>query len=262
MNYTGTLLHAALALAAMAPCRAAAQSTGEPVAFDNVVLELTPQRIAKVVAAKNAAKQLASGPNSPAALRTKLDADDARQAAIYNKHVGDINDWDQKYRDTQECRDSVLSAIADKNQMDSNPQFLQKMTELSLAYAQAQAKGDTAEMRRLAAEFQNAKQPTRADSLQAARGCGVASAPAIVQQWLDIKRGMDSLTVQMGKAEQAILDAEQNGSGMNARQLAIACERIRIFLEREKAKKKQAGFTTAELQALEQAIKDLDPICK
>ncbi len=262
MNYTGRLLGAALALAAVTPCPAASQSTGEAVAFDNVVLELTPQRIARVVAGKNAAMRLATGPNSPSAMKTKLDAEDARQAVIYNKHVEDINAWDQKYRDTQDCRDSVLSAIADKNQMDTNPQFLQKMTQLSLAYAQAQLKGDTAEMRRLAAELQNAKLPTRADSLQAARACGAASAPAIVQQWLDIKRGIDSLGLQIGNAEQAILDAEQSGSGMNARQLAIACERIRIFLARQKEKKKQSGFTAAELQALDQASKDLDSICK
>lgn len=262
MNYAGRFLHAALALAALTPSRSAAQSTGEPVAFDAVVLELTPQRIAKVVIGKNAAKQLASGPNSPAALRTRLDAADARQAAIYNKHVGDINAWDAKRMETEGCRDSVLTAIQDKNQMDTNPAFLQKMMALSMQVAVAQQKGDTAELRRLSEELERSSKPSRADTLQAQRACGTAAAPAIVQQWLDIKRGMDSLSLRIEKAEQAILDAEQSGSGMNARQLAIACERIQIFIDRQKEKKKQTGFTTAELQALQQAIKDLELLCK
>jgi hypothetical protein len=279
MNSTGRFLCAALALAAVTPCRdgqaqlgglikkkvgqaaagqaPATQATGQAPVFDNVILELTPPRLAQVIAAKKAGKQLASGPNSPVALRKKLDALDEQQAAIYRKHVDDINAWDAKRMDTEGCRDSVLALASDRQ----GSTWLQRAAPLSMQVAQAQAKGDTAELRRLTEQLQRLKAPTAADTAQAVKQCGTPAPPAIVQQWLGIKSQMDPVNEEIGKAEQAIRDGETSTSGMNERQLAMACERIQIFVDRMKAKKQQPGFTAAEIQALDQAIKDLDKLC-
>lgn len=278
MTNTHRFLCAAFALAVLMPLRdaqaqlgglikkkvgqaarqtAAAQATGQPPVFDDVILELTPARLGKVIAGKNAGKQLATGPNSPVALRKKLDALDEQQATIYRKHVDDINAWDAKRMDAERCRDSVLALAGDRQ----GSTWLQRAGPLSMQVAQAQQKGDTAELRRLTEQLQRLKEPTAADTVQATKQCGTTTPPAIVQQWLGIKSQMDPVNAEIGKAEQAIRDAETSTSGMNDRQLAMACERIQIFVDRMKAKKQQPGFTAAELQALEQAIKDLDRLC-
>jgi hypothetical protein len=279
MNSTGRFLCAVLALAAVTPCHEgqaqigglikkkvgqaaagqapAAQATGQAPVFDNVILELTPPRLAQVIAAKKAGKQLATGPNSPVALRKKLDALDEQQAAIYSKHVDDINAWDAKRMDAERCRDSVLALASDRQ----GSTWLQRAGPLSMQVAQAQQKGDTAELRRLTEQLQRLREPTAADTVQAVKQCGIATPPAIVQQWLGIKSQMDTVNEEIAKAEQAISDAETATSGMNQRQLAMACERIQIFVDRMKAKKQQPGFTAAEIQALDQAIKDLDKLC-
>jgi hypothetical protein len=279
MNSTGRFLCAALALVVVTPCpdgqaqlgglikkkvgqaaagqAPAAQATGQPPVFDNVILELTPPRLGQVIAAKKAGKQLATGPNSPVALRKKLDALDEQQAAIYRKHVDDINAWDEKRMDAERCRDSVLALASDRQ----GSTWLQRAGPLSMQVAQAQAKGDTAELRRLSEELQRLNKPTAADTAQAVKQCGNPAAPAIVQQWLGIKSQMDPVNAEIAKAEQAIRDAETSTSGMNDRQLAMACERIQMFVDRAKAKQQQPGFTAAEIQALDQAIKDLDKLC-
>jgi hypothetical protein len=279
MTNTGRFLWAALALAAVMPCpdgqaqigglikkkvgqAAAGQAPVAPIVgqapvFDNVILELTPARLAQVIAAKKAGKQLATGPNSPIALRRKLDALDEQQAAIYRKHVDDINAWDARRIDAETCRDSVLAQASER--MSST--WAQRAGPLSMQVAQAQQKGDTAELRRLTEQLQRLNAPTAADTAQAVSKCGTAAPPAVVQQWLGLKSQMDQVNEEIGKAEQAIKDAEKSRSNMDDRQLAMACERIQIFVERMKAKKQQPGFTAAEIQALEQTIKDLDKLC-
>jgi hypothetical protein len=240
---------------------AAVQSTGAPVAFDNVILELTSARIAKVVAGKNAGKKLASGPNAPAAIRKKLDAADAQQAGLYDKHVDAINAFDELRRTAESCVDSVLIAIKDSKQLIDNPAFTQKATQLSMAYTQAQARGDGAEMRRLAKELENLSKPGSADSAHAAKQCPAPAPPAVVKQWLGLKSQIDSLNAEIAAAEDAIRKAEAAASGMNDRQIAMACERARMYLERLKANKTQTGFTQTELDAIAQALKDLESAC-
>ena len=57
---------------------------------------------------------------------------------------------------------------------------------------------------------------------------------------------------------------EETMSGMNARQSAVFCERIKQFVQQLKEKKKHVGFSDDEIKRLaklEQAIKDLEALC-
>jgi hypothetical protein len=237
-------------------------ATGPAVAFDSVVLELTPARIAKVIAGKHAARQIADGPNGPAALERRLEPLDARQTQIYEKHVTEINALEEKRQDIERCRDSAMSALADRKLATSSQADQQRMMQVGIAVATANARGDTAEARRLTDQLQRSRQPSAADSAAARQQCGSAPTPAIVQEWLDLKAQIEKLQQQIVAANQAISDAEENTSGMNPRQMAVACERIELFLDRQKAKQQQVSLSTAEISALSQAGKDLEDVCQ
>lgn len=246
------------AAAAEAP---APPSVGEPVTFTEDLLELTPERLTRIAAGKAAARKIAEGPNSPVALRKRIEQLDERQAAIYSKHVDEINAWDEKRRDAERCRDSALAEATDRLTSQSSSQFMEQYRQLALDYAAAQAKGDSAAMKRLMAEMERKGKPTRADTLAAERSCGVPAPPGMVKEWMELKEQIEELRGRLEQAEQAMRDAEERESGMNRRQLAISCERIWIYIERMEAKKQQHGFTQEELDTLERARAELKRIC-
>jgi hypothetical protein len=182
--------------------------------------------------------------------------------AIYSKHVEEINAWDEKRRDAERCRDSVLTEVQDRKRTQTGAEFLQRYQEIGMQMAVAQQKGDTAEIQRLTARTKSMQEPTRADTLAAERSCGAPAPPKVVQEWLDLKSELEALQEQLAQAEQAVRDAEERESGMNHRQLAIACERIKMYIDRAEAKQRQQGFTQAELDALGQARAELKRICE
>ena len=152
-------------------------SVGEPVAFDDVVLELTAERIASVGAGKAAGRKAREAPDGPVAIRERTERLDARQAAIYEKHVEDINAWDGRRMEAERCRDSIMVEIADGKRATSAEEFLAQNRQLALDVARAQQRGDTAEVARLMRKLEASQQPTRADSLAAERSCGVPAPP-------------------------------------------------------------------------------------
>jgi hypothetical protein len=272
-----------LAVAAVTPCRdAGAQigglikrkvgqaaadqapappSVGEPVTFTDDLLELTPDLLRRIGAGKAAGRKIAEGPDGPAAIRKRIEILDERQAAIYSKHVDEINAWDEKRRTAETCRDSALAEATDRLKAQSASQYMEQYRQLALDYAQAQARGDSAAMKRLMAEIERKGKPTRADTLAAERSCGVPAPPRVVQEWLDLRSQLDDQQQRLANAEQAVRDAEQRESGMNNRQLAISCERIKIYIARMEAKQQQHGFTQEELEALEEARAQLKRLC-
>jgi hypothetical protein len=239
-----------------------ARVTGQAVAIDSVVLELTPARIAKVIAGKHAARQIADGPDGPAALERRLQPLDARQTQIYEKHVTEINALDEKREEIERCRDSAMSDLRDRKLATSGQAEQQKMMQFGIALAQANSKGDTAEARRLTEQLRRSQEPSAADSAAARQKCGSVPTPAIVREWLDLKAQIEKLQQQIVAANQAISEAEQTTSGMSPRQMAVACERIELFLSRRKAKQQEVSLSTTEISALTEAGKDLEGICQ
>ena len=243
------------------------RAPGAPPTFDDVTLELTKERVAKIIAGKQAGKRIAEGPNGPAAIRAKTEDLDARQAAIYKKHVNEINAWDEKRREVQNCRDSALSAIAERRRngmmarAQSDPQYRLRLADLARAMMEAQQKGDTAATRKAQEAMKNLKAPTKADTAQAMSQCGEAGPTGLVKEWVELKSELEELQGLEQQAEVAIQQAEQSESGMTNRQLAVACERIKLFADRLKKKAKLGEFTEQEQQALQQAIKDLEELC-
>jgi len=242
------------------PQAAQVPSAGEAVTFDEATLELTPERIGQVIAAKATGRRMSAGPEGPNAIRQRLDALDARQAKIYETQAEAINAWDSARQDAERCRDSVLVVARDAMQMNT-AEYVEKMRPLGLRMAQAQQRGDTAEIRKVTEEIRRAGEPTAADSARARQACPLPAPPPAVREWQSLNAEAERTRQALQRAEQAVRDAEEKASGMNHRQLGIACERILLYLARAKAKEQQKGFTSDELKALESAIEELQGAC-
>ncbi len=250
------------------PKETAQQGADQPPVFDAFTLEITQERIEKLTAAKRAVLTFAQGPTGPAAYEKQLVPLDNRQVAIYEKQVDNINDWDQKRRDYENCVDSILIVIGDRKQAQfgslGDPAQMRKLMELGQAMLVAQQKGDTSGIRKIAEEIDRMKAPTRADSAEAMKHCAYPTPPPLVKEWLGLKRPIDSLTNLKQDAEAKQAKIEEPISGMNPRQTAIFCERIKQYADQLKKKKAHVGFSDDEVKRLanlEQAIKDLEALC-
>src|SRR5262249_50049549 len=119
-------------------------------------------------------------------------------------------------------------------------------------------------IRKIVAELDRLKAPQKGDSAEAAKHCTYPTPPALVKEWVGLKRQIDSLNNLKQDAENTQAKIEEPISGMNPRQNAIFCERIKVYVQQLKQKKNHAGFSDDEvkrLASLEQAIKDLDELC-
>ena len=244
------------------------KNTGDNVAFDNITLELTPERLGKVITGKQAGRKLATSPNGVIALREKKDALSEQLDQLRAKNAKVLAAWEEKLSAIKSCRDSVLYAAEKRIKENmpttvmNDPEMMQKMMDLGAAIQKAHSNGDTALVRKLTLQTAALAAPSRADSLAADRKCGSPKdAPAAVAQVTSLQDQIDQLVDQIRNAEVAASRAEQEGSGLNSKQLAMACERIEYYLQRLAAKAKQAGFTTAELDALKAREADLKGLC-
>jgi hypothetical protein len=133
--------------------------------------------------------------------------------------------------------------------------------ELALAAAEAKLRADSAAVRRVMAELERLREPTKSDTAQVMTLCGQAAPPGLVKEWLDLKAQLEELQRLEREAQAAVRQAETSASGMTDRQLAVACERIKQFVDQSRRKAAKGGFTAGESQALAQAIKDLEDLC-
>lgn len=233
---------------------AAAGAPGAVPVFDDRVLELTDARVAQVL------KGLKAG----AAFTADLPGLVGRQNALNQElqklndtHGAAISEYEQKRDAQRECFGETLRESRDQRhqalieQRQSDPALLKKLAELSVRYNEAQVKGDTAAVRRIAAEMAGATDYTPADSLAAKKKCGAPPPPLPAAARRDAaqseRAGVDerirAMNAQVRKVQ---LDA----SGLSEDQMAIAVDRITLYLAAVKRNQTPQGFSPPEMQAL------------
>jgi hypothetical protein len=243
---------------------------GAPDVYSNDLLELTEARLIKVIAGKQAGRQFANSPRGAAALRARWEATEERWADLSNKNSTLLNAWADKKSVIMACRDSAFDEVRQRHKeaferrAPTDRALIMKMLAISQAVQAAEQRGDTALVRKLEGEMEalTSPSPTPTDSAAVTHTCGdVSAAPAIATQVEALYLEKESLKQQMQRAEVEVSRLEQTVSGMNDKQIAIACERIKEFIKRLKTKAAQGGFSAAELAALQQHIKDLEELC-
>jgi hypothetical protein len=216
--------------------------------FDDEVLELTPARIDQVVKGLKAFNEARAKADVPGAMKA-FEAANARSADYSNRYSDQRYAHQEKVRKVEQCREEVFDAQREANQaetdrkmeaMRTDPAKMQAMAAVAMKWnpriAQAQAKGDTAEIKSSMIKMQEelatiAGLKLDTDSTKADAKCGKpAPAPAWLVAWDSTDAEARRLGERVREAETAGQEEAVAASGLTARQFHVARERIEAFV--------------------------------
>ncbi len=239
--------------AAQKPANQAGKA-GRDVEFDDTVRELAGDLLDKLIACRKAAEATTKG---RPALVERRDAIPREINELSGKHGGAIFENANKRGEVDNCMGMALQEIKDRKVQEeqqrilANPASAEKLLKLSAAMNDAQLKGDTATVNRIMKEVDALYAPTHADTLVAEKKCGPMPAlhPAKVK--------IDALEKELAEIDQKIRDMDKKAlkiqvekCGMTEGQIAMAWERIELYLQRLKHNQEPSGFSSTELKAL------------
>ena len=282
---------AAAALAAWAPSSAHAQfgkilkkatdkvapknpttASGPAPTYDQTMLELTPERLAKVIDGLTAMRGVlvgGSGGESIAALVKQRDDANDQLSAIENAHNKDLEAYQRSIDKTQQCRDEAISASQDQHRQQAqarlmtDPSIQQKYVQAAQAMAAANAKGDTAAMRKIQLEMQQSAYPYAKDDTAAADSkCGKAPVqPAWYVQRDKLMTQVQQLSDRIRATHDKADAAGKQASGLTAEQFAMAHERLDMYIGRKRGGSNgQVGFSQVELDAIAAKISQIEQL--
>ena len=254
--------------------------SSQPLKFDDVLLELTPQVINKAIAGLRA-RANAKGPDGRNVVELRRRANelweeskklnegrDAEREAYTNKNGAALNCMSEvlqgmkndQYQALQRRFMGMTGANLQGDQ-SANAKFMQEYTRLSMAMSEAAAAGDTAKANKLQAEFNKlVGVDAKADTAKAKAQCNFSPAPPWMQR---AEIASDSSTVLYNLArdlERAVSDTAVRVSGLTAEQFAMAAERLTAYVELAGGSRGLYRFTAAEEIAIKARIVDIKPL--
>ena len=272
----------ALALVASVPAHAglgdmvkkakekAAQAAGQTVApaapasesvapkFDEVTVELTEERVTKLLAAYQAANAASAG---RAELVQKINKASDESAKIEQKSGEQI-------RATRNKRDEVNQCLHDAYQEEQNrradeyrqkaltdPAIREKFTKAAAQYNARAAQGDTTAQQEIMKVIMSEVGLTHADSVAIQKKCGTPPPPMPAETRLaELDQQITSMQNELRAKDEKSADALSEGSGLDRQQFGMALDRIHAYLGWAQAKapkpQKPPGYSENELKAL------------
>jgi hypothetical protein len=230
-----------------------------PPEFDAVVVELTNDRIKRILATFEAAG--AAGAGRPA-LVDKLNKLNEDYSKLDDKHGEAIRELQRKRGDVETCyhdgyqdaTDRRMKQYADRALTD--PALLAKYSELAKGN-QAAMKGDTAMQKKILEGMYEEVRPTKEDSAQVRKSCGPVppkSGPEQQREALDvqIRTVQDSIAV----VDERVAKAQAKQSGLDPSQWMMALERLTAYSGAKKRSSSKGGtaicgYTKTEVEAIE-----------
>jgi hypothetical protein len=232
------------------------------VTFDRTTVELTSARLDGIVKALNTVDQ---GPNGAKRreLRSQIEAAEARLDELRNDES--LQKAEDSQREYRSCRQEAFSKIVEKR-VEAEGQgimtkYMQAMRVHNEKITAAQAKGDTIKANALQDStwqvMMTVVTPTAADSAAVQKQCG--KEPRVSRRVAE----RDSLTVavremndELRAMDEDAEDAMLKASGLTATQLAMARERLTMFVKQNRT----CGYTKAELDAINARRADLEKL--
>lgn len=258
------------ALEKKAETSAANAVTGKPdesaacrnVTFDRTTVELTPARLDGIVKALNAANEGASGAKRRD-LRSRLDAAEARLEELRgDESLQKAQESEREYKSCrQEAFQQIMSARVEKEGQGIMTKYMQAMRVHNEKIQAALAKGDTAKSNALQDStwqvMMSVVTPTAADSATVQKKCGTP--PRVSRRVAErdslavaVREMNDELRVMDEDAEDAMLKA----SGLTATQLAMARERLTMYIKQNRT----CGYTKVETDAIAERRAELEKL--
>jgi hypothetical protein len=248
---------------------------GAPPQFDNTMLELNPEVVARLIKGLEARSTArGAGGQTAAQLRTRSSAASEEAANINNQHSDDRAQWVDANNTAESCVSDEISK-ANEQHMQAMQQrfmgmtgvntpekmkFMQDWTAAGQEVQQAAMANDTAGMRRAQEKLNKLMGvDARADSAKARATCHVPAMPAWMRRADSLAAISDTLLVRARDAEGAAAGAATRAAEMTPAQFAMAAERAEGFVALQNAANVGSGYvySSIEEQALTARLPDL-----
>jgi hypothetical protein len=237
----------------------------ETVVFDGVVVELTGERLERIVATFKAAQAASAG--RPALVEKLNKAQDERNK-LMEKQGEAIQEIRRKRDDVEACRHDGLLETTNRKMEEysqkalTDPTIREKFTKIAQQHNAAAMSGDSAAIKSAQDEIAAVVLPTREDTLDVYKKCGPLPPPLPSEvKRDDLDRQVASLFEQIRKIDEKVSEAQAAQGGMSREQFGMATERIQMYLDwrQSKSYSKSAtrGFTSEEIEALEKYLEKL-----
>jgi hypothetical protein len=227
--------------------------------YDETTIELGPDQVAQVIKGLQAEQQVLEGTNgnSLQAITQHAEAVDKQLDAMYTSDGNERETYNNEVNRINTCRSDVMDRRQQQNQAKfqaqaASPEFRAKYMQLAHDMAMAQAKGDTAGVRKIREQMIASASPdVKADTAAADKECG---RPPAEPRRLVVEDSLRALGVQlhdeMRERQQRAATAGVRGSGLTDLQYATARERIVGYLRATQSGGRVRGFSQKELDAL------------
>ena len=246
-----------------------------PPKFDNTILELNPQVVARLIAgleARSSAK--GAGGLTAAELRERSTAASDEAAKLNNQHSDDRAKWTDANSNAENCMSDELGQAEQRHQQEmqqrmmgmtgvntaEKQKFMQEYAAAATELQQASLANDTAAIRRATDKMNKVMGiDAHADSAKARAACHVPAVPAWMRRADSLAALGDTLAVRARDAEASGNAAAAHAAEMTPQQFAMAAERAEGFVRLKDAGNVGSGyvFTQTEEQALTARLADL-----
>ena len=288
MRRRAIVLTAAAALAAWMPATSHAQfgklvkkvtdkaspasniATGPAPTFDANTIELGPEQVDKIISGLTAERRIlvGSGQDGVQALVKRRQAASTQVSEIDQAHDRDDETYQKTSSQVESCRSGAISASQSTHQKEaqakamSDPAFQQKYMQAAQAMAAANARGDTAGVRKMQQQLAQSVYPYAKDDTAAADAkCGKpVPEPAWRTQRDALIELQNALSDSIRATQDAAATAGSKTSGLTATQYATARERIETYVGRKKYNQTISGFSQTEMDALGAKATDLEQL--
>ena len=248
---------------------------GAPPQFDNTMLELNPQVVARLITGlETRSRMRGTGGQTAAELRKRSSAASDEAANINNQHSDDRAQWVNANGAAESCVSEELNNVEQRHAQEmqqrfvgmtgvntpAKTKFMQDWTAAGQDAQQAAMANDTAAMRR-AREKMNTLMgvDANADSAKARAACHAPAVPAWMRRADSLAAISDTLAVRARGIEGAGNAAAARAAEMTPEQFAMGAERAEGFVALQAAGNVGSGwvFTAIEEQALTARLVDL-----
>jgi len=238
------------------------------VEYDDVVLELTSDRIERILAAFKTASEVSAG--RPPLVERLNKANDERNAVL-DKHWEAIQAVRMKRSEVETCCHDGYQAAQDRRTEEyrekalTDPVIREKFTRAAQENNAAAARGDSAAIKRIMQVLHEATAPTRDDSLKVRSACGPTPPRLGSEDRLDaLDKEIAALEEKIRQLDMKVAEAQAKEGGLDEAQWAMALERIQMYLSMRRSKSSSSSskslarlFSEAEIGALEKHLEQL-----
>lgn len=248
---------------------------GAPPQFDNDMLELTPQVVARLIKGLEARSTArGAGGQTAAQLRTRSSAASEEAANINNQHSDERAQWVEADNNAESCVRDELNKANDAHMQamqqrmmgmtgvntPEKMKFMQDWTAAGAEAQQAAASNDSAGLRRAQEKLNKLMGiDAHADSAKARATCHVTPMPPWMRRADSLAAISDTLLVRARAVEDSSRLAASGAAGMTPTQFAMAAERAEAFVAMQKPGNVGSGyvFSKTEEDALTARLVDL-----